>query len=37
VRRLSAARTAAEHVALLGDSGRFMATYAALFAAGVLL
>jgi hypothetical protein len=37
VRRLSAARTAAEHVALLVDTSRFLAAYAALFAAGVLL
>jgi len=36
-RRLAAGRTAAEHVALLGDTGRFLAIYAALFSAGVLL
>jgi 1,4-dihydroxy-2-naphthoate polyprenyltransferase len=37
VRRLSAASSASELVALLGDSGKLMALYAALFAAGVLL
>jgi 1,4-dihydroxy-2-naphthoate octaprenyltransferase len=36
-RRLGAAASAAEHVALLGDTGRLIAAYAALFAAGVLL
>jgi 1,4-dihydroxy-2-naphthoate octaprenyltransferase len=37
VRRLAYGRTPAEYVALLGDTGRFMAAYAALFAAGMLL
>jgi len=37
VRRLAAARAAQEHVALLGDTGKFIALYAALFSAGVLL
>jgi len=37
VRRLAAATTPAEHVALLGDTGKLTALYAALFAAGVLL
>jgi 1,4-dihydroxy-2-naphthoate octaprenyltransferase len=37
IRRLAAAGTAKEHVALLGDTGRFIAIYAALFSAGVLL
>ena len=37
VRRLSTATSAAELVALLGDAGKLMALYAALFAAGVLL
>jgi 1,4-dihydroxy-2-naphthoate octaprenyltransferase len=36
-RRLAAATLPAEHVALLGDTGRLIAAYAALFAAGVLL
>jgi 1,4-dihydroxy-2-naphthoate octaprenyltransferase len=36
-RRLAAGTTPSEHVALLGDSGRLLAVYAALFAAGVLL
>jgi 1,4-dihydroxy-2-naphthoate octaprenyltransferase len=36
-RRLGAAATPAQHVALLGDTGRLIAAYAALFAAGVLL
>jgi 1,4-dihydroxy-2-naphthoate octaprenyltransferase len=36
-RRLAAAGTASEHISLLGDTGRFMAIYAALFAAGLLL
>jgi 1,4-dihydroxy-2-naphthoate octaprenyltransferase len=36
-RRLAAASTPAEHVTLLGDTGRLVAIYAALFAAGVLL
>jgi 1,4-dihydroxy-2-naphthoate octaprenyltransferase len=37
VRRLAAGGTPPELVALLGDSGRFIALYAALFAAGILL
>jgi 1,4-dihydroxy-2-naphthoate octaprenyltransferase len=37
VRRLASARTPAEHVALLGDTGKLIAVYAVLFAAGVLL
>jgi 1,4-dihydroxy-2-naphthoate octaprenyltransferase len=37
VRRLAYGRTPAEYVALLGETGRFMAAYAALFAAGMLL
>lgn len=37
VRRLAAAWTAPEQVALLGATGRLMALYGALFAAGVLL
>jgi 1,4-dihydroxy-2-naphthoate octaprenyltransferase len=37
VRRLSAGRSPREHVALLGDTGRFIALYAALFSAGLLL
>ena len=37
IRRLAAGRTPAEFVALLGASGRFIALYAALFAAGILL
>jgi 1,4-dihydroxy-2-naphthoate octaprenyltransferase len=36
-RRLASARTPAEQVALLGATGRLIAAYAALFAAGVLL
>jgi len=36
-RRLAAASSASEHVALLGDTGRFMAIYAVLFSAGLLL
>lgn len=37
MRRLKQGRTPAELVALLGSTGRFIALYAALFAAGVLL
>ena len=37
VRRLASAATPAELVALLGDTGKLTALYAALFAAGVLL
>lgn len=37
VRRLAAAASPSEHVALLGAAGRFIAAYAALFAAGILL
>jgi 1,4-dihydroxy-2-naphthoate octaprenyltransferase len=37
IRRLASGTSPAEHVALLGASGRFIALYAALFAAGVLL
>ncbi len=37
VRRLAAGRTPAEFVDLLGDSGKLIAIYAALFAAGVLV
>jgi len=37
VRRLAAATSPSEHVALLGAAGRFIAAYAALFAAGILL
>ena len=37
VRRLGAARTPAELIALLGDTGKFLALYAALFALGVAL
>ncbi len=37
VRRLAAAGTPTELVALLGDTGKFIALYAALFAAGILL
>lgn len=36
-RRLAGARTPSEHVALLGDTGRLLAGYSFLFAAGVLL
>jgi len=36
VRRLRASRTPAEHIALLGDTGRFLAYYAVLFAAGLV-
>jgi 1,4-dihydroxy-2-naphthoate octaprenyltransferase len=36
VRRLGAAKTPAEHVALLGATGRYIAIYAALLAAGIL-
>jgi 1,4-dihydroxy-2-naphthoate polyprenyltransferase len=36
-RRLAAGTTPSEHVALLGDTGRLLAVYAALFAAGALL
>jgi 1,4-dihydroxy-2-naphthoate polyprenyltransferase len=36
-RRLASGRTPAEQVALLGDTGRLVAVYAALLAAGVLL
>lgn len=36
VRRLAAATTAPEHISLLGDTGRFMAIYAMLFAAGLV-
>jgi 1,4-dihydroxy-2-naphthoate octaprenyltransferase len=37
VRRLAAGSTPGEFVALLGDTGRFIALYAALFAAGLLI
>jgi 1,4-dihydroxy-2-naphthoate octaprenyltransferase len=37
VRRLAAATTPSELVALLGDTGKLIAAYAALFAAGMLL
>lgn len=37
VRRFAAGGTPAELVSLLGDSGRFIALYATLFAAGILL
>ena len=37
IRRLAAGRTPAELVALLGDTGKLTALYAALFAAGVLI
>jgi 1,4-dihydroxy-2-naphthoate octaprenyltransferase len=37
VRRLAAGTTPLEHVALLGDTGKLLAIYSALFAAGVLL
>jgi 1,4-dihydroxy-2-naphthoate polyprenyltransferase len=37
VRRLSAGKAPAEYVALLSDAGRFIAAYAALFAAGLIL
>jgi 1,4-dihydroxy-2-naphthoate octaprenyltransferase len=37
VRRLDAATSPSEHVALLGAAGRFIVAYAALFAAGILL
>jgi 1,4-dihydroxy-2-naphthoate octaprenyltransferase len=36
-RRLNSGKTPAELVALLGDAGKLLAIYAALFAAGVLL
>lgn len=36
-RRLVTGRTPAEYVSLLGDTGKLLAVYAALFAAGVLL
>ncbi len=36
-RRLGACTTPSEHVALLGDTGKLLAAYAALFAAGALL
>lgn len=36
-RRLAAARSPAELIALLGDTGRFLALYAALFALGVAI
>jgi 1,4-dihydroxy-2-naphthoate octaprenyltransferase len=37
VQRLAAATTPLEHVTLLGDTGKFLGIYAALFAAGILL
>jgi 1,4-dihydroxy-2-naphthoate octaprenyltransferase len=37
IRRLEAGRTPADYVALLGDTGRFVAVYAALTAAGFLI
>jgi 1,4-dihydroxy-2-naphthoate octaprenyltransferase len=37
VRRLRASRTPGEMIALLGEAGRFLAFYAALFAGGILL
>jgi 1,4-dihydroxy-2-naphthoate octaprenyltransferase len=37
VRRLRNGKTPAELIALLGDSGKLLALYAALFAAGVIL
>lgn len=37
LRRLGAGRTPADFVALLGDTGRFLAVYAALLAAGFLI
>jgi 1,4-dihydroxy-2-naphthoate octaprenyltransferase len=37
VRRLAAGRTPADYVSLLGDTGKLLAVYAALFAAGTLL
>jgi 1,4-dihydroxy-2-naphthoate octaprenyltransferase len=37
IRRMAAARAPGEHVALLGDTGRLIGVYAALFAAGILI
>jgi 1,4-dihydroxy-2-naphthoate octaprenyltransferase len=37
IRRLAASATPAEQVALLGDTGKLLALYAALFAAGIVL
>ena len=37
VRRMAAGKTPAEYIGLLGDTGRFLAVYAALFAAGILI
>ncbi|HXQ81724.1 MAG TPA: 1,4-dihydroxy-2-naphthoate polyprenyltransferase [Opitutaceae bacterium] len=37
IRRMAAGKAPSDYVALLGDSGRFIALYAALFAAGVLI
>lgn len=37
IRRLSAAKTPGEHVAMLGATGRYIAIYAALLAAGILI
>jgi 1,4-dihydroxy-2-naphthoate polyprenyltransferase len=37
IRRLASATTPLEHVSLLGDTGKLLAIYSALFAAGVLL
>jgi 1,4-dihydroxy-2-naphthoate octaprenyltransferase len=37
IRRMAAGKAPSEYVALLGDTGRFIAVYAALFAAGILI
>jgi len=37
IRRMAAGRAPSDYVALLGDTGRFIAIYAALFAAGILI
>jgi 1,4-dihydroxy-2-naphthoate octaprenyltransferase len=37
IRRLRAGKTPADYVALLGDTGRYIAVYSALLAAGILI